>query len=239
VAGKVRIIKAGTTGITASQAGNANYNAATSITRTLTINKAGLTITANNATKISGAANPVFTAKYSGFVNGDNPTNLLTEPIFKAPTTTTPGTYDLSVSGATAANYAITFVKGSLTITPKPTIAASRTETRAFDVKEEANASDERPVPIVRNALSPNGDGINDVLVVDGLEAYPDNSLTLMTISGVKVYEIKGYDNANRRFDGHSNINGSMQKPGTYYYLLEYKDKGETKRKTGYVIIKY
>jgi len=31
-----------------------------------------------------------------------------------------------------------------------------------------------------------------------------------------------------------------MQQPGTYFYMIEYKVKGgETKRKTGYFIIKY
>jgi hypothetical protein len=36
--------------------------------------------------------------------------------------------------------------------------------------------------------------------------------------SGALVYQTKGYDNSTRVFDGHSNINGRMQLPGTYYY---------------------
>ena len=38
---------------------------------TLTIDKAALTITANNQTKVYGAALPTLTASYTGFVNGD------------------------------------------------------------------------------------------------------------------------------------------------------------------------
>ena len=38
---------------------------------TLTVTPAALTITANNQTKVYGAALPTLTASYSGFVNGD------------------------------------------------------------------------------------------------------------------------------------------------------------------------
>jgi hypothetical protein len=42
-----------------------------SATGTLTINKAVLTITANNASREYGDANPSFTVAYSGLLNGD------------------------------------------------------------------------------------------------------------------------------------------------------------------------
>ena len=38
---------------------------------TLTVNKASLTVTADNKSKIYGASNPTFTASYSAFANGD------------------------------------------------------------------------------------------------------------------------------------------------------------------------
>ncbi|HAS46583.1 MAG TPA: hypothetical protein DCS93_39235 [Microscillaceae bacterium] len=56
---KVTIVGAGTATITASQAGNTNYNAATDVPQTLTVNKATQTITfdlGTNATKIVGDA---------------------------------------------------------------------------------------------------------------------------------------------------------------------------------------
>jgi len=49
---------------------------------------------------------------------------------------------------------------------------------------------------------------------------------------------VKGYDNATKVFDGHSN-DGKLQQAGTYFYSLEYKVGNETKRKTGYIILKY
>jgi len=92
---------------------------------------------------------------------------------------------------------------------------------------------------IVHQALSPNGDGINDVFTIDGIGNYADNHLSIMNAGGLLVYDVQSYGSNGNLFDGHSNKNGTMQKPGTYYYSLEYKDGNETKRKTGYIILKY
>jgi len=53
------------------------------------------------------------------------------------------------------------------------------------------------------------------------------------------VYEAKGYDNASKMFDGHSSVNGTLQQPGTYLYVLDYNEAGESKHLTGYIILKY
>ena len=42
--------------------------------------QAALTITANNQSKVYGAALPALTASYSGFVNGDTSASLTTGP---------------------------------------------------------------------------------------------------------------------------------------------------------------
>ena len=47
---------------------------------TLTVRQATLTVSANNTNRIYGAANPVFTAGYSGFVNGDTTSVLSGAP---------------------------------------------------------------------------------------------------------------------------------------------------------------
>src|SRR5207245_1614025 len=78
------------------------------------------TITADDKTKVYGAALPVLTASYSGFVNGDTSASLST-PVSLSTTATANspvGKYDILASGATDANYSITFVKGSLEVTP-------------------------------------------------------------------------------------------------------------------------
>jgi gliding motility-associated-like protein len=91
----------------------------------------------------------------------------------------------------------------------------------------------------VHQGVSPNGDGVNDVLVIDNITAYPENKLSIISRSGVLVFETLGYNNSSRVFDGHSNQNGAMQAPGTYFYSLEYKVGEATKYQTGYIILKY
>src|SRR6185503_34485 len=91
----------------------------------------------------------------------------------------------------------------------------------------------------VHQGISPNGDGLNDFLTIDNISQYPDNKLTIMNRNGQMIYEAKGYDNASKTFDGHSNKNGQMQLPGTYFYQLDYTVNGVTKRKTGFIVLKY
>ncbi|WP_316813794.1 putative Ig domain-containing protein [Pedobacter heparinus] len=86
----------------------------------LTISQKALTITADNKEKFAGAANPVFTASYSGFVTGESESVLTAQPVFTtaANTGSAVGTYDINVSGAAAANYTTSYVKGVLTVKP-------------------------------------------------------------------------------------------------------------------------
>jgi gliding motility-associated-like protein len=195
-----------------------------------------LTITAANKTKTQGTANPTLTVTYSGFVNGETNTVLTTQPsVTTTATISSPaGNYPITASGAAAVNYSFTYVQGTLTITNPQNatiISVNNPEHVTYVPVDE---------PVVRQAVSPNGDGINDVLHIDNIESYPDKKLMLMNRNGATIYEITGYDNVNKVFDGHSNITKAMQQPGTYFYMIEYKVQGgEVKRKTGYFIIKY
>jgi gliding motility-associated-like protein len=109
----------GTYPITASGAAVANYNIIYA-PGTFTVNKAMLTITADNKSRLYGTANPVLTATYSGFVNSDNQASLTTQPILKTAATTTsaPGTYLITASGAVSPNYSFNYVSEKLTVTP-------------------------------------------------------------------------------------------------------------------------
>lgn len=86
----------------------------------LTVTPKTLIITADNKEKFAGTANPVFTATYNGFITGETQTVLTAQPVFAttAVSGSPVGTYDINVSGAAAANYAISYVKGTLTIKP-------------------------------------------------------------------------------------------------------------------------
>ncbi len=79
-----------------------------------------MTIAADDKTNVYGAPLPIFTAAYSGFVNGDGPGSLTTPPALG--TIATPasnvGGYPITVGGAVDANYSISYVKGTLTVVP-------------------------------------------------------------------------------------------------------------------------
>jgi len=109
----------GTYPITASGAAIPNY-AIVYVAGTLTVNKAPLTITADNKTKTYNTANPTLTATYTGFAGTDTQASLTTLPTLTTTATTTslPGSYPISISGAVATNYNITMVAGTLTVAP-------------------------------------------------------------------------------------------------------------------------
>ena len=94
----------------------ANY-AITYATGTLTVNPAALTVTADAKTKTAGAADPAFTASYAGLVNGETPAILGGTLSFARVPGESVGSYLITPSGLTSANYSITFNTGTLTIT--------------------------------------------------------------------------------------------------------------------------
>jgi hypothetical protein len=84
----------------------------------LTVTPATLRVTADDATRVYGDANPPLTATYSGFVNGDDVGSLSAPLILSTGATagSNVGTYAITASGAAAANYVIEFVAGTLTV---------------------------------------------------------------------------------------------------------------------------
>ena len=116
--GKIVPLKAGSTTLTLSQKASKNYTAA-SKTIKITVNKAQLTVTADNATRPYGSANPTFTLSYTGFVNGETEAALAVKPTATCNTTSTSpaGTYDIPAAGGKSDNYSFSYKKGTLTIT--------------------------------------------------------------------------------------------------------------------------
>jgi len=126
------ITGAGSCVIAADQAGNASYNAAPTVSQTLTVNQAVLTVTANSVTEAAGFAIPTFTAGYSGFINPDTATVLTGAPSLSTTATQSSpaGSYPITVTAGTltATNYSFTFVNGTYTLTsPGPSFAVNPT----------------------------------------------------------------------------------------------------------------
>ena len=117
----VTIMGAGSTTITASQSGNASYNAATDVQQGLIVMPKALTIIADDKTKVyDGMVYSPFTVSYAGFVTGDDDTDLGGALTFSGTATTATDVksdYVITPGGLISDNYAITFVDGTLSIT--------------------------------------------------------------------------------------------------------------------------
>lgn len=82
------------------------------------ITPATLTITAKSYTRKQGEPNPVFEVDYKGFRNKEKEDVLLSQPVVTCMATpdSPAGEYEITVGGAEAQNYSITYVSGVLTV---------------------------------------------------------------------------------------------------------------------------
>lgn len=75
---------------------------------------------------------------------------------------------------------------------------------------------------VVYNAVSNNGDHLNEFLRIENIENFPVNRFSVFNRWGDKIFEVENYDNAGNVFDGYSNISGKSELvSGTYFYVLE------------------
>lgn len=75
----------------------------------------------------------------------------------------------------------------------------------------------------VYTGFTPNGDGLNDTFIIEGLATAPANELFIYNRWGVEVFTMKDYDNS---FDGTSGGRATLQEDnklpvGTYFYVLK------------------
>lgn len=105
----------------------------------------------------------------------------------------------------------------------------------------EPNFSDEDIE--VFNVVTPNGDGVHDVLTIRGLENFPNNTIKIYNRWGVQVYMTRAYDTQGNVFDGTSEgrvtVDVDNKLPvGTYFYILDYEDSsGNMKTLSGYLYL--
>jgi hypothetical protein len=110
-----------------------------------------LTVTANNATRVYGAANPAFSGTVTGAQNGDTFTESFAST---ATTTSAVGSYPIvpSVTGPNLANYTVNIVNGTLTVT-----AAATTTTLTAPASAAYGASETLSATVASTAGTPGG----------------------------------------------------------------------------------
>jgi len=117
---------------------SANY-AITYADGTLAINKAALTVTAQNAAKTyNGLA---FTGgngvTFSGFISGDNEANSVTGTVTYSGTSQNAinvNSYAITPSGLSSANYSLTYLNGTLTVNKAQLTAIAENKARCFGI---------------------------------------------------------------------------------------------------------
>ncbi len=73
------------------------------------------------------------------------------------------------------------------------------------------------------DGFSPNGDGINETLVIKGIADYPNNTLTIFNRWGNQVFQQKGYDNT---WEGYWDDENTYLPSGTYFYVFDTGEDG-------------
>jgi gliding motility-associated-like protein len=106
-------------------------------------------------------------------------------------------------------------------------------------------ASDDVNYTVIKKAVldvptlfTPNGDGVNDVLYIPGVESYPNNELIVADRNDQVVYRKAGYRND---WGGINELGFSQQgqklPADTYFYTLKLEDGRSLQR--GFFLIKY
>lgn len=90
----------------------------------------------------------------------------------------------------------------------------------------------------VYEGVTPNGDGDNDYLRIEGIDYYTDNVVQIFDRFNNLVFEMRGYDNEEKVWKGQSNkgIGGGGLPEGTYFYLIDLGDSSRPRK--GFVVLK-
>lgn len=72
----------------------------------------------------------------------------------------------------------------------------------------------------VYNGFTPDGDGLNDNWIIENIENFPNNTVTVLNRWGNIIWQTKGYNNTTNVWNGKMQ-NGSILTSGTYFYVIE------------------
>lgn len=148
--------------------------------------------------------NATVTGIISGVTYSWSPANLLNDPAAQNPSANPEDS---------ATQFVVTVTNGSCTSSDSLTVYAIRTPACVIHVY---------------NGITPNGDNDNNSWHIDGIQAYPENSVIIFNRWGTRVWGAKGYNNKDILWKG-TDQQGNILPAGTYYYLVElYDEQGGT-----------
>ncbi len=94
---------------------------------------------------------------------------------------------------------------------------------------------------VIYNVITPDGDGINDEWIIQGITGFPDNIVSIYNRWGILVYRQVGYNNLTRFWEGQNNTNNTLKNPnladGTYFYVIDF-GIDRINGVTGYILLR-
>lgn len=85
---------------------------------------------------------------------------------------------------------------------------------------------------IPNNILTPNGDGDNDIWIIEDIKQYPENEILVFDRAGRQVFYSKNYQN---NWDGK--VEGKLLNEDVYYFIIKVIDGMKSEIKKGYITI--
>ncbi len=133
------LLSAGSHSITATFGGDSIFDVSPSAPVSVVVNQASLTVTAANASKLYGQANPPLTGSIVGIKNGDNITaTYATTATQSSPVGTYPIVPTLVDPDSKLGNYTVTSINGTLTINPAPLTITADDKTKILHAPNPA-----------------------------------------------------------------------------------------------------
>ncbi|MFC3197644.1 Ig-like domain-containing protein [Parapedobacter deserti] len=218
--GQIRIMGAGETTISATVPENGNYTGRPEISRTLVVNKAVQSISFNAPAEVNRDAGTV---------------QLDVTASSGLPVSLTVNDEQVATLSGTALNV---LRLGTVTITATQSGDGNHEAAEPVTVTVRAVDPASDFAVCVHQAVSPNGDGINEFLMIEGIRDYPDNRVSIINRNGSVVWEASGYDNDRVAFRGVGT--GQQLLPaGTYFYIVEIGTGSGTEYRKGYFVLRY
>jgi Fibronectin type III domain. len=218
--GHIRITGAGRATITATVPENGNYSSRPSVSQTMVVNKAPQTITLDAPAEVNRDAGSIV---LEATASSGLPVTLSIDDGQVA-----------ALNGTALQILRLGTVRITATQPGDPNHEAAEPVTASVRVVDPAL---ELPIR-VHPAVSVNGDGINEFLMIEGIRDHADNRVTIISRNGTVVWEANGYDNERVAFRGIGT--GQQKMPaGTYFYLVEVRVNGQWRHQKGYFVLRY
>ena len=108
----------------------------------------------------------------------------------------------------------------SFQVTQPQTVSLTVTDANGCQATQQVRVADQCPTVFIPNTFTPNGDGVNDTWVIEGLDET--GTVKVFTRWGAEVYQSIGYSTP---WSGE--YAGKKLAPGVYYYIVTAKNDSQ------------